>query len=201
MKFWVRLPGDVIFRLRLHHSHSERRDLRRLSFWVMQNWKHSYRSSMIGMRPYLLQYTRSSTLLRNSRIINESSWRGAYYKSFTRAYLPMKRSSILQIIHSSIEDPNLGAYSDRGHQGFLLLINILHIIIHSSILQMILEVKWRGAHHTPFTHETWILTSILQMKHQEHITNEIRILLAKWRGAHHSTEEKYIWRWAYDKFH
>jgi len=167
----------------------------------MQNWKHSCRSSVIGMRSYLPQCSSSSTLLRKSHIINESSWRGAYYKSFTRAYLPMKRSSILQIIHSSIEDPNLGAYSDRGHQGFLLLINILHIIIHSSILQMILEVKWRGAHHTPFTHETWILTSILQMKHQEHITNEIRILLAKWRGAHHSTEEKYIWRWAYDKFH
>ena len=28
----------------------------------------------------------------------------------------------------SVEDPTLGTYSDRGHQGFLLSINIFHII-------------------------------------------------------------------------
>jgi len=29
----------------------------------------------------------------------------------------------------SVEDPTLGTYSDRGHQGFWLLINIFHIIL------------------------------------------------------------------------
>jgi len=37
-------------------------------------------------------------------------------------------NTIQSHIRDVAEDPNLGTYSDRGHQGFLLLIDIFHII-------------------------------------------------------------------------